>query len=248
MKDEAHIQRMLAKQYHFDIRVVLSRARELSSENNWVLVQALLTLVAVIFFLGFVFAYSFAIETPEDVQNLTNTQNAVASLIMNVVMAPLFAGIAMLAVTSARGIKARAINVFSYVSYILPLGVATLLISIAFDIGLMLLVLPGLYIFMATTFTLPLIVDKGLTPFSAIFLSIRMTNAYLYQMTMVFLIFFALFVGVLITFGFASIWVGPYFFNVKAVLYTELFCGKEDEQASSQGQTSEDGQSGVFNA
>ena len=153
-----------------------------------------------------------------------------------------FAGIAMLAITTAKGLTAKAINVFSYVSYILPLGVATLLVSIATDIGMMLLVLPAFYIFMATTFTLPLIVEKSLTPIPAILLSIRMTNTYLFQMTIIFLIFLALFIGVILTFGFALIWVGPYFFNVKAVLYTELFCSK----ASSKSSEIED--TGIFDA
>lgn len=242
MKDEAHIQRMLAKQYDFDIKHVLSKARELSGSNNWTLVQAILALIAVLFVLGFVFIQVFNIQQPEDVQLMTNTQNAVASLVINIVLAPIFTGIAMLAITSARGIKAKAINVFAYVSHILPLGVASLLVSIATDIGMMLLVVPAFYVFMATTFTLPLIVDKNLTPFSAILLSVRMTNAYLFQMTVIFLIFIALFIGVILTFGFALIWVGPYFFNVKAVLYTELFCADD----SSESNDSEN--SGVFNA
>lgn len=230
MKDDAHIKRMLAKEYNFDVKHVLVRARELSSTNNWTLVQGLLLLIAVAMLLGFIFVQAFDIKTPEDVQLMTHTQGAVASLVVNVVLAPIFAGIAMLAITTAKGLVAKSINVFSYVSYILPLGVATLLISIATDIGMMLLVLPAFYIFMATTFTLPLIVDKHLTPFSAIFLSIKMTNTYLFQMTIIFLIFMALFVGVVLTFGFALIWVGPYFFNVKAVLYTELFCSNETQE------------------
>lgn len=227
MKNDVHIQRMLAKQYNFDIKHILISARGLSAINNWTLVQAILVLIAVLFVLGFIFIQVFSIQQPEDVQNMSNTQNALTSLAINVVLAPIFAGIAMLAISTARGLPTKAINVFSYVSYILPLGVASLLVSIATDIGMMMLVLPAFYVFMATTFTLPLIVDKKLTPFSAIILSVRMTNAYLYQMTLIFLIFIALFVGVILTFGFALIWVGPFFFNVKAILYTELFCTHE---------------------
>jgi hypothetical protein len=242
MKDNSHIQRMLAKQYDFDVKQVLVRARELSAFNNWVLVQGILLIFATAFVLGFIFISVFGINTPEDVAALTNTQNAVASLLINVVLAPLFAGVAMLAINSARGFKVQAVHTFNYISFILPLGVATLLISIGVDIGMILLVVPAFYIFMATTFTLPLIVDKQLSPISAIILSVRMTNAYLFQMSTLFLIFFALFVGVILTFGFALIWVGPYFFNVRAVLYNELFCSKHEESESK----TED--SGVFDA
>lgn len=242
MKDDAHIKRMLAKKYNFDVKDVLSRARELSSNNNWILVQGIMALVGMALVLMFIFIQAFDITTPEDLQLVSNTQNVLASLVINVLLAPVFAGIAMLAISTARGLLAKAINVFAYVSYILPLGVASLLISIATDIGMMPFVLPAFYVFMATTFTLPLIVDKQLTPFSAIFLSIRMTNAYLFQMSIIFLIFLALFVGVVLTFGFALIWVGPYFYNVKAVLYTELFCSAEStEQAESK-------DTGVFDA
>jgi uncharacterized membrane protein len=113
---------------------------------------------------------------------------------------------------------------------------------------MMLLVAPAFYVFMATTFTLPLIADKQLTPFTAISLSVRMTNAYLFQMTVIFLIFLALFIGVIITFGFALLWVGPYFFNVKAVLYTELFCSNEPTGSKEAKEAKESGDTGVFDA
>jgi hypothetical protein len=242
MKDDAHIQRMLNKEYNLDVKQVLVRARELSSENNWTLVQGILLLIAVAMSLGFIFISIFDINDPAAVQTLSQTENAIASLVINVVLAPIFTGISMLAISSARGLKAKAINVFAYVRYILPLGVATLLVSIAIDIGMILFILPAFYVFMATTFCLPLIVDKGLTPLSAIILSVRMVNAYLFQVTTIFLIFVALMVGVILTFGFAYIWVGPYFFNVRAILYTELFCSNNEEQ----GNNIED--SGVFDA
>jgi hypothetical protein len=231
MKDDAHIQRMLNKEYNLDVKQVLVRARELSSENNWTLVQGILLLVAVAMSLGFIFISIFDIHDPAAVQSLSQTENAIASLVINVVLAPIFTGISMLAISSARGLKAKAVNVLAYVRYILPLGIATLLVSIAIDIGMILFILPAFYVFMATTFCLPLIADKGLTPLSAIILSVRMVNAYLFQVTTIFLIFVALMVGVILTFGFAYIWVGPYFFNVRAVLYTELFCSDNEEQA-----------------
>jgi len=189
MKDEAHIQRMLEKQYDFDVKFILSKARELSSVNNWTIVLAM-----------------------------------------------------MLAISTVRGQETKVMNVFSYVSSILPLGVATMLISIASSLGMQLLLLPGFYVMMASSFAYPLIIDKRLTPISAILLSARMTNAYLFQMSMIFLVFVALFIATAFTFGLALIWVGPYFYNVKAVLYTELFCSKEEQPME------EKQQPGVFNA
>ncbi|MFC4699421.1 hypothetical protein ACFO4O_04525 [Glaciecola siphonariae] len=242
MKNDAHIQQMLAKQYDFDVKNVLVRARDLSAQNNWVLVQGILTIISVAIVLGFIFVIAFGIETIEQAGNLDNTQNAIASLVINVILAPLIGGVTMLAITSVRRLEAKAVNMFAYFGYILPLGVATLLISIASDIGLMLMVLPGLYIAVATVFATPLIIDKHLTPISAIILSMRMCNAYLFQMTVMFLIFVALMVGVFITFGFALIWVGPYYLNVKAILYHDLFCGEQPEESL------ENQNTGVFDA
>jgi uncharacterized membrane protein len=242
MKDQAHIQRMLNKEYELDVKQVLVQARELSSQNNWILVVGILILIAVAMTMGFIFISVFDISGPESVQNLSHTENAIASLVINVVLAPIFAGLSMLAITTARGLQAKAVNVFAYISYVLPLGVATLLVSIAMDIGMLLLVLPAFYVFMATTFSLPLIVDKGLSPVSAILLSIRMVNAYLFPITIIFLIFVALMVGVILTFGFAYIWVGPYFFNVRAALYTALFCSNKEDEVEEQKDP------GVFNA
>ena len=248
MKDEAHIQRMLEKQYDFDVKFVLSKARELSSVNNLTIVLAMLALALVAMLIGYVIIYSFNInattieDLTKDIANLSDAQIVITNLSSNIVLAPLFAGLAMLAISTVRGQETKVMNVFSYVSSILPLGVATMLISIATSLGMQLLLLPGFYVMMASSFAYPLIIDKRLTPISAILLSARMTNAYLFQMSMIFLVFVALFIATAFTFGLALIWVGPYFYNVKAVLYTELFCSKEEQPME------EKQQPGVFNA
>jgi uncharacterized membrane protein len=107
------------------------------------------------------------------------------------------------------------------------LALASVCIDILFAIGISLFVIPGFYVFAATTFTLPLIADKKMRPLSAIMYSIKMSNVYIWKMLQLHLIFLAMLFVVLISFGFAYIWIGPLYFNVKAVLYQDLFCVSE---------------------
>ncbi len=196
-------------------------------------------------FIGIDIRDSSAEDIVAQLQNVDQTRFAIGELIMNVILSPLLAGLVMLAINTVRNNGISLFQVFAYISYILPLGVAFVLINLAVSLGFALFVIPGFYLLMATTFALPLIVDKGVTPFSAIVLSVRMVNAYLFPFTILFLIFVALLFGVIISFGFALIWVGPFYYNVKAVLYQDLFCGQEEDKQRTENDPS---QSGVFDA
>lgn len=91
------------------------------------------------------------------------------------------------------------------------------------NLGMSLLLVPGLYLAMATAYTLPLLAEKKLRPSQAIVLSIRVFNQYWSALSMFYLVAFGLFMLGLLTMGLAYIWLVPWYFNTKGVLYRELF-------------------------
>ncbi len=148
-------------------------------------------------------------------------------LLLTIILAPLWTGIAMTAIVSLRGKAVSFSGIFSYYPMFTLLAVASAITSILLTLGFALYFLPGLYLFVATTFTLPLIVERRLTPFKAIALSIKAVNANFGKVITFFSIFLLLFVLVVLSFGIAYIFVGPLYFNVKAILYQNLFCSNQ---------------------
>ena len=175
---------------------------------------------------------------------LSVTQQAIMELVLTFLLAPLWTGVSMLAIRYKRGEKPSFTSIFYYYRHIVILALAALFVSMLTTLGISVYVIPGFYLFTATTFTLPLMADKKLNPLEAVLASIKMTNKYLWKMLMVYGIFVGLLLIVLLSFGFAYLWIGPFYFNVKAILYQDLFC--EDETKTEN--QPDDFNNGVFNA
>lgn len=200
----------------------------------WLLVQGLGTILFATIFIFWIFLQVLGspIGTldPEQIditQILAPEHQVVLELLMTIILAPLWTGIAMTAILSFRGDAVSFPSMLKYYSMFTLLAVASAITSILLTLGFALYFIPGLYLFMATTFTLPLIIERRLTPFKAIALSIRAVNANFGKIISFFAIFLLLFVLVIISFGIAYIFVGPLYFNVKAILYQNLFCNTQ---------------------
>lgn len=218
-------------QYDFNIKEILKRAYLLSAKNNWTLVLALICIFALTFVIYFIYLDAFEIKdfsllmTAES--PLTQGQQVIIELTLTIVLAPLWAGVTMLAIGTNRNVSQSAISIFEHYKILPSLALASGVVSIFFTMGIALFFLPGFYIFTVTTFTLPLIADKKMTPIKAIICSTRMSNIYLWKMLQLYLIFLLMLFIVVISFGFAYFWIGPLYFNAKAVLYQDLFCNKQ---------------------
>ena len=128
----------------------------------------------------------------------------------------------MMGVFVARGVKTSVFTVFQFFPLLLLLALTQLVNSILVQLGVVLLILPGVYFYLASSFSLMLVADRKLTPISAIILSCRVFNAYWAQIASIFGVFFLLFATVPLTFGLSLIWVLPFYFSTMGLLYQEL--------------------------
>ena len=93
-------------QYDFDIKDILTRAYRLSTQNNWTLVLALICIIAFTFVIYILYLNAFDIKDLSllltENSPLTQNQQAIIELTLTVVLAPLWAGVAMLAIATNR--------------------------------------------------------------------------------------------------------------------------------------------------
>ena len=210
----------LSGQYKFDLSDIFKQAWHLTQQHKWLIVQMVLIVLCIAVGLVVITLNLFGIEDltqiPADVQRMID-------IMLTVLLAPFFTAIMATGVNHAVGGKGRVSHLFNLLPKAAFLGLTSLLIALLVQIGLMLLIIPGLYLTMATSFALLIVAEKQIGPTHAILLSIKVVNRYWLEFAKIYLIFALLFFSVILTFGVSMIWVAPMYYHVQGILYRDLF-------------------------
>ncbi len=239
---DSKLDKHLSGAYKFNIKDLLSRASQLSRENTFTIFTALAFILALTILFCFILFNIFGIASLEQLVTSQDSGLAVSFLVYNVMLAPMWGGIVMMSVSSVRKQKPTTMMVFAFFIFLPQLGLVSVLVDTLAQVGLQLFLLPAFYVYMASTFIVPLVIDKRLHPFKAIRLSVKMTNAYLFPMALIYLIFLALMIAGFLSLFIGFIWIVPFIYNVKALLYQDLFCFESEVENKQQEPTD------IFNA
>ncbi|MBU2976849.1 hypothetical protein [Alteromonas sp. C1M14] len=155
--------------------------------------------------------------------NMPPQQQVVIDIVSVLIFAPLTTGLSVMGINAIRGNTINSAQVLRYFPHVLVLALAQLLISVLTQLGFALLIIPGLYILMATTFTLPLIADKNMGMLAALKQSVTAVNQYLLSFIVLFGVFLVLFLVSIASFGLALLIVMPFYFVVMGIIYSALF-------------------------
>jgi len=161
------------------------------------------------------------------------------NLLVNIVIWPFLAGIEMMGVLHAVGLKTQPKLIFAFLKRANWVILCALISSILVSIGFQLLVVPGIYLLVALSLSIPLVVEKQISPLKAIILSIK---ALRFQWFNIFAIYFflsmilvvalvpvismmnsSLFIVAFVIFLFLLSYLAPCYYNVKGILYREIF-------------------------
>jgi uncharacterized membrane protein len=145
------------------------------------------------------------------------------NLFITVISAPLLTALMLMGMAHSIGRTAHFIPIAKRLAGSLMLVLAAIMITALVNVGMTLLLLPGVYLAMATGFSLPLLVEKKLTPSKSILFSIKAFNIYWQQLVLFYMLFIFLFILGAFTFGVAYIWIIPWYFNCKGIVYRQLF-------------------------
>ncbi len=147
----------------------------------------------------------------------------VFQLVITVVSLPMSYALLIMAMRHANGKPVSAGEVFRHFGSILSLLVAYILEVILITIGLMLLVLPGIYLMFAYMYAMPLIIEKKMGPWHAMEVSRRaLTRVWFRFFGLVWLITLINILGTL-TLGIAWIWTIPWSILAMAMVYEKIF-------------------------
>jgi uncharacterized membrane protein len=158
----------------------------------------------------------------------------ILSLLVTVIMSPMTSSLDMLGLQQSVGVRARPSQVFDFFRHFLRLGSLSLLGSLItslfgplfelLGVPVMLAFIPSALVGMGLVFTVPLVLERGLSPAQAILVSLKLFARGWPSIVLLHGVMLALFFLALIPMGLGLIWVAPLYFNCKGILYRDL-CG-----------------------
>lgn len=244
------VERAIKGEYSIDVKAVLTEAWQYTLQSR---ISINLALFLVLMF-GMIVSYiaSSFFGGIELVVKEAQTEDSQALQMINVIVTmavwPFIAGIEMMGVFHAIKKTTHVKMVLSFLHRGSWVALCALLTSLLISIGFQLLIIPGVLLAVMLSLTIPLVVEKKLSPVQAIILSVKalrfkimpLLAIYLVLfMALIFLIFpIALLIDsslaplAIMAFLFGLSYLAPWYYNVKGILYREIFGIYVDENTA----------------
>lgn len=218
--------------YKLDVVAIFKEGWQLTKTNK----QAIVSGLMMILLLGIAFTLTASeyLGGMEEVLKDPQKQMSI-NLIATAILWPFVAGVEMMGISHAVGIKTRTGFIFAFLKRSAYTALAALIIASITSLGFY-LILPGIYLAVALSLTIPLIVEKHMSPTAAIVMSLKATRFQWFNLFKIYSILMSLLIasfipallGVPAVFAMgifigAMIWLAPLFYNIKGILYREIF-------------------------
>ncbi|MCG9776387.1 hypothetical protein L1D49_24280, partial [Vibrio diabolicus] len=189
-----------------------------------------------------------AFENPESFTNDIVSSIYVANFSYEVISAPIYAGISLMAMSHIAGLKTKLRHVGKGLQFTIPVILATLMSLMLQGVVGMIFPLLSLYLSLAFSHSILLICEKRVPPMQALLLSLRAINKKIFVVAGLYLGVMLMFIIAAMFYGIGLIFVLPFFFHLKGILYREMFGIKLKIVATQKNDNDHDGNSQVFNA
>lgn len=147
----------------------------------------------------------------------------ISQIIVGLVTYPLYAGMTMLGIKRSVGAATNAFMIFDYYSKIITIFVLYLVMMILIMIGFVLLIIPGIYLAVAYSLAIPLLVEKNMGIWEALEASRKTINKCWFKVFGLYLAVVVLLLLAAIPLGIGLIWAVPLANLVVGVVYRNLF-------------------------
>ncbi|MEZ9177017.1 hypothetical protein [Vibrio kanaloae] len=156
--------------------------------------------------------------TPQIVESIF-----IANFSYEVVSAPIYAGISLMAMSHAAGLQTKTRHIGKGLQFTVPVILVTLFSLMLQGIAGMILPFLSIYFSLAFSHAILLICDKKVPPMQSLLLSLRAVNKKILTIASIYLMVMLMFIIAAMMYGIGLIFVLPFFFHVKGILYREMF-------------------------
>jgi len=226
------IERALSGDYELSPAAVFQEAWKYTIKNFLTFSPAIIILIAIqalIFFialklqLGDPALLLEAVKDPQFFDERIFQSIFVANFSYEVISAPLYAGISLMAMSHAAGLSTKPRHMAKGLQFTIPVIIATLFSLMLQGIASALLPLLSFYLTMAFSHSILLICEKRVPPMQSLLLSLRAINKKILPIAGIYIMVMLMFVVAALFYGIGLIFVLPFYFHVKGILYRNMF-------------------------
>lgn len=147
----------------------------------------------------------------------------VISVLASALTYPFLAGVNMVGIRRAANQPVSFNEVFSGLGLFVPLLITAVVMTVLVYIGSLLLLLPGIYLGVAYMLAMPLVIERGLSPWQALETSRKAISQHWFKVFGLFLVLGLIMALSMIPLGIGLIWSMPLFIISMGVLYRTIF-------------------------
>ncbi|WP_114764437.1 hypothetical protein [Vibrio rhodolitus] len=172
----------------------------------------------------------------------------IANFSYEVISAPIYAGICLMAMSHSAGLTTKPRHIGKGLQYTIPVILATLFSLMLQGVAGMLLPFLSMYLSLAFSNSILLICEKQVPPMQSLLLSLRAVNKKIFVLSGIYIMVMLMFIAGAMFYGLGLIFVLPFFFHVKGIIYRNMFGIKLKIVASEKSKDDDDHNPQVFNA
>ena len=235
-------ERAVKGEYHIDVKAVLTEAWQHTLTSRMSINLALFIVLLVGMTVSY-FASSFFGGIEEAIKDPGLLQ--IINVIVTIAVWPFIAGIEMMGIFHAINKPTQTKMIVGFLHRGSWVALCALLTSLLISIGFQLFIIPGILLAVLLSLTVPLVVEKKLTPMQAIILSVKALRFKIMPLLSIYAVLFMALIGLVLpiallidsslapvaimAFLFGLSFLAPWYYNVKGILYREIFGVYADE-------------------
>lgn len=147
----------------------------------------------------------------------------IAQIVTGLVTYPLGVGLSMMGIKRSVGLPINAFMVFDYYPKTIPIFLLYLLMMLLIGLGLLLLIIPGIYLAIAYSMAAPLMVEKNMRLWEALETSRKAIHKCWFGVFGLFFVIVLVLLISMIPLGIGLIWAAPFICIVMGIVYRSLF-------------------------
>jgi hypothetical protein len=147
----------------------------------------------------------------------------ILQIVTSIIVMPMFMGIHIMGMRHAENKSVSATSVFAYFNKIPSVFLCYLISFVMIILGLVLLILPGIYLMIAYMYAMPLVVEKNMPVWQALEVSRKAITRKWFPMFGLLILLGIINSLAMLTLGIAWIWTAPLSVLTMSMIYTKLF-------------------------
>ncbi|KIP90489.1 MULTISPECIES: hypothetical protein [Pseudomonas] len=218
------IEQALSRGYDFSIGALISEAWQLTKGTKGIIIGGFLIFYVAIFIASFVIGAVLGIFTAfSENLALIIIGQIVTTILASAVSYPFIAGLSMIGIRRAAGQPFSFNEIFNHFGRTVPLLIVAVVMMLLIYLGMLLLLIPGIYLSVAYMLAIPLVVERGLSPWQAMEASRKAITQHWFKVFGLFLLLGLIVAISAIPVFIGLIWTVPLFVVAMGVLYRTIF-------------------------